>query len=234
LDYFLKHGANINLTDSEGWNLLLYTSAYESIEMAKFLIENKINVNAKSKRMNTALIFAIRGYFYVSAELLLDNGADSTIISIDHGDALKVCETYIPTNAVSKVQHEKLFKRLELIKAKLPLANSPKPIDDSKMCTCINYKGREIQFPDDPLIEMFWDKESGIKSESAKYTLCDFGGTTKRFKRVENGKWVDSEFAFPKCQIQYPYTMKIKCHVLPAGLYAETETLVRFNDFTTY
>jgi ankyrin repeat protein len=287
LDYFLKHGANINLIDSEGWNLLFFTSAFESIEMTKFLIENKINVNAKSKRrFNTSLIFAIKDHCYDSAELLLDNGADITHKSIDYGDALKVCKDYIPQDAALKNQHDKLFKRLELIKAKMVLAEqeiqqkalepvkSPKPIDDSKMCTappkavsqssaclhalegstikvhehapnemrppevvlctCINYKGREIKFPDDPLIEMFWDINSGIKPESAKYTLHDFGGNTRKFKKIENGKWVDTEFTFPKCQIQSPNTMKIKCHVIPAGLYGETEILVRFNDFSDY
>lgn len=83
---WIQHGASVNGTDEDGMTPLIYASRKNLVDIAKLLIENKANVNVKSKYNETALYCAV-----ISAKsfagttdieltkLLLDNKADVAI-----------------------------------------------------------------------------------------------------------------------------------------------------------
>jgi ankyrin repeat protein len=258
LDYFFDHGLDINIIDNDGWNLLFFAVKENQKKTITYLIKKGININAISRRKTTPLAIAIKSQWYDIAEMLLDEKADIRIS--DHGSIVNCCKSNIPTNPEKLIAHENLLKRLDpktviddsekticdLKKQNeefqklnknlqrqndyLQKQNGLKQNDDSKYCVCINHEGKKFKFLNDPLIQMIWDEKL---IEPVEYEVHRLEGLVY-FKRLEDDKWIDSEFDFPKCDIQRPVELQIKCHVLPAGLYGSEDIFVRFKYFTDY
>lgn len=81
-DFCIKHGANVNHRDNENNTPLIRVSKFGNTEIVEKLINAGANVNAQDKYDKTALAKAISNnpINYELIELLLKNGADSTII----------------------------------------------------------------------------------------------------------------------------------------------------------
>lgn len=92
-DFLLAKANDVNLTDSEGKNALMYAVGKwykgESIEQVlnyvNTLIKKGCNVNAKSKDGSTAFMFAVGNGNMACAGTLLNNGAD---INVKNNDGL--------------------------------------------------------------------------------------------------------------------------------------------------
>lgn len=92
----IEKGANVNVTNNKKENALFYTPNDENqatvLEMMKLLIEAKINVNQQDEHGETILMKLIRsGKPYAQTQyiqLLLDNGADSSLKNISGHDVL--------------------------------------------------------------------------------------------------------------------------------------------------
>jgi hypothetical protein len=96
VELLIKKGANVNITNNKKENALFYTPNDENhatvLEMMKMLIEAKINVNQQDEQGDTILMKLIRsGKPYAQIQyfqLLLDNGADSSLKNISGHDVL--------------------------------------------------------------------------------------------------------------------------------------------------
>lgn len=92
----IEKGANVNVTNNKKENALFYTPNDENqatvLEMMKLLIEAKINVNQQDEHGETILMKLIRsGKPYAQTQyiqLLLDNGADTSLKNISGHDVL--------------------------------------------------------------------------------------------------------------------------------------------------
>ncbi len=100
----ITEGANINEKDSEGYTPLMYAAYYGQTETAKILLDKGADVNATNNENNVALYYAA---FYDDSEivnsmikLLIDNGADSSIIIRSLEDEKKA---YYALEALSKI-----------------------------------------------------------------------------------------------------------------------------------
>jgi hypothetical protein len=76
--YLLENGANPNLV-TDGLTPLMYAVAYQNHTMIKELITHKADVNFMSVEKQSAIVFAIKGRDAEALQLLMDNGADSSI-----------------------------------------------------------------------------------------------------------------------------------------------------------
>jgi polysaccharide export outer membrane protein len=75
---------NINVRDGKGWTPLMYAAREGKIDIVKFLIVKKADVNAQSNSGLTALIIAATNKIDpVVVKLLLDNGANINATSKD-------------------------------------------------------------------------------------------------------------------------------------------------------
>ena len=100
----IKEGANINEQDSDGYTPLMYAAYYGQTETAKVLLKKGADVNTTNNENNVALYYAT---FYDDSEivnsmikLLIDNGADSSIIIKSMEDEKKA---YYASEALSKI-----------------------------------------------------------------------------------------------------------------------------------
>jgi hypothetical protein len=76
--YLLENGANPNLV-TDGLTPLMCAVAYQNHTMIKELITHKADVNFMSAEKQSAIVFAIKGRDAEALQLLMDNGADSSI-----------------------------------------------------------------------------------------------------------------------------------------------------------
>jgi ankyrin repeat protein len=60
IQLLLNKGVNINQTDCEGINGLMYAIQKRNVEVIKFLIENKIDINYKDNKQKTAYDYALK------------------------------------------------------------------------------------------------------------------------------------------------------------------------------
>jgi ankyrin repeat protein len=79
----LEHGANPNISTSEGCTPLICSTLAGDIESVKLLIEHSANVNTAGKN-GTALIIACYRHLNNIAKFLLNNGADVNFIDSDN------------------------------------------------------------------------------------------------------------------------------------------------------
>ena len=68
-----QRGAKIN---HPGWTPLIYAATSGQIDVARFLLDARADVNAASPNGTTALMMAVRGGFAPMVELLISRGAD--------------------------------------------------------------------------------------------------------------------------------------------------------------
>ena len=96
---YLNEGKDINvLRDPSGEflsnNLLHCAIEYSQVEVAEFLIENKINLNIQNEDGRTPLSLAIYNGEYKIAKLLIENVDDINALDYDGGNALHAAIGY--------------------------------------------------------------------------------------------------------------------------------------------
>ena len=62
-----------------GWNPLIYAATNGFLDIIRFLLDAKADIDATSPNGTTALMMAVRGNHYTVAELLLERGANVNI-----------------------------------------------------------------------------------------------------------------------------------------------------------
>lgn len=86
--WLVLHGARVNREGNE-WSALHYAAFAGHVELTRFLIENKADVNARSTNGSTVLMMAAREGHEKIASLLLEHGALRTAKNDLDEDALK-------------------------------------------------------------------------------------------------------------------------------------------------
>jgi hypothetical protein len=89
--YLLENGANPNLV-TDGLTPLMYAVAYQNHTMIKELITHKADVNFMSAEKQSAIVFAIKGRDAEALQILMDNGADSSIKIRDDYSAIDLAK----------------------------------------------------------------------------------------------------------------------------------------------
>jgi hypothetical protein len=89
--YLLENGANPNLV-TDGLTPLMYAVAYQNPTMIKELITHKADVNFMSAEKQSAIVFAIKGRDAEALQILMDNGADSSIKIRDDYSAIDLAK----------------------------------------------------------------------------------------------------------------------------------------------
>ncbi|XP_048505625.1 protein fem-1 homolog C isoform X2 [Athalia rosae] len=85
--YLVKNGADILRANYNGGTCLI--NSVQSVELCKFLLCNKADVNARDIQNKTALHYAIQEHRFATTKLLLDHNADPTLWSRYNDDALQ-------------------------------------------------------------------------------------------------------------------------------------------------
>jgi ankyrin repeat protein len=81
LKLLVKHGANINLSTSQGINAIQKAAQRNSLDAAKYLIEQKANLKGYNSTYFNAISYAAVGYHLEMLELLVKSGADVNEVS---------------------------------------------------------------------------------------------------------------------------------------------------------
>ena len=83
VEFLLSNGANLNTrTDDDGQNVLMRTAWYEydeNLALAEYFVKKGIDINARDKMGNTALLIAAKNEQPKMVELLLALGADKNV-----------------------------------------------------------------------------------------------------------------------------------------------------------
>ncbi|MEI6682149.1 MAG: ankyrin repeat domain-containing protein [Bacteroidota bacterium] len=79
--FLLKHGANINLSTSQGINAIQMAAQHNSLDAAKYLIEQHAKLNGYNAVFFNAVSNAAVGYHLEMLELLVKSGADVNEVS---------------------------------------------------------------------------------------------------------------------------------------------------------
>lgn len=115
LKLLVKHGANINLSTSQGINAIQTAAQRNSLDAAKYLIEQKAILKGYNSTYMNAVSYAALAYHTDMLELLVKSGADINEVSKESpwaGPLAKIAMTFDP---VDKKSHLKtLAKLLEL------------------------------------------------------------------------------------------------------------------------
>jgi hypothetical protein len=74
-------GIDIKLRNPNGGSTLLQAATYGNVEIMRYLIDQKIDINGSSNGGNTALHAAACMGFYDAAKLLLERGADRNLVN---------------------------------------------------------------------------------------------------------------------------------------------------------
>ena len=81
LKLLVKHGANINLSNSQGINAIQMAAQHNSLDAAKYLIEQNANLKGYNSVFFNAIGYAALGYHLDMLELLVKSGADANEVS---------------------------------------------------------------------------------------------------------------------------------------------------------
>jgi ankyrin repeat protein len=115
LKTLVKHGANINLSTSQGITAIQMASQRNSLDAAKYLIEQKANLKGYNSVFFNAVSYAAVGYHLEMLELLVKGGADVNEVSKASPWAGPLARTVMEFNPLDKKSRLKtLAKLLEL------------------------------------------------------------------------------------------------------------------------
>lgn len=95
VEALINRGAKVNLNDNNGWTALHFAANEHLVAITKLLIKKGADVNAKDSYGNTVIwraVFASKGRGEI-IELLLDNGADPSIVNDSDVSALSLADT---------------------------------------------------------------------------------------------------------------------------------------------
>lgn len=81
----IERGADVN---REGWTPLHYAATRGHRDMMRFLLENEAYIDAEAPNGNTPLMMATRYAQPLAVKLLLEEGADPTLVNHAHESAL--------------------------------------------------------------------------------------------------------------------------------------------------
>ena len=81
INFLLKHGANINLSTSQGINAIQMAAQNNSLDAAKYLIEQKAKLTGYNSVFFNAVSYAAVGYHLEMLDLLVKSGADVNEVS---------------------------------------------------------------------------------------------------------------------------------------------------------
>ncbi len=115
LKLLVKHGANINLTTSQGITAIQMATQRNSLDAAKYLIEQKANLKGYNSVFFNAVSYAALGYHMDMLELLVKGGADVNEVSKDSpwaGPLARLAMSFSPVD--KKVRLKTIGKLLEL------------------------------------------------------------------------------------------------------------------------
>ena len=115
LKVLLKHGANINLSTSQGINAIQMAAQNNSLDAAKYLIEQNAKLKGYNSVFFNAISYAAVGYHLEMLELLVKSGADVNEVSKDSpwvGPLARLAMMYSPLD--KKVRLKTISKLLEL------------------------------------------------------------------------------------------------------------------------
>ncbi|PKP31029.1 MAG: hypothetical protein CVU00_13180 [Bacteroidetes bacterium HGW-Bacteroidetes-17] len=115
LKLLVKHGANINLSTSQGITAIQKAAQCNSLDAAKYLIEQKSILEGYNSTYMNAVSYAALGYHTDMLELLVKSGADVNEVSKASpwaGPLAKIAMTFDPVDKKSRLKT--LTKLLEL------------------------------------------------------------------------------------------------------------------------
>jgi ankyrin repeat protein len=115
LKFLVNHGANINLSTSQGINAIQMAAQRNSLDAAKYLIEQKANLKGYNSVFFNAISYAALGYHLEMLELLVKSGADVNEVSKESpwaGPLARLAMSFSPVD--KKVRLKTLGKLLEL------------------------------------------------------------------------------------------------------------------------
>jgi ankyrin repeat protein len=248
LDHFVKCRADIHIRNSYEWSLLIVAARHGKLDFVNFLLDRKVNINAITCNKYTALMQAIIMEHYAIAEILINNKINISIKTIYGDDALGICKGCQPFDRSKHAQWSRILNLLtpkqtnieitpiepekisEVTNVELITIEPEKITNEQKYpttCICTNGNGKEITIPEDPIIEIYYDKSMQFDSTTMKKNLKKVRGSISVERLVDN-KWVMENHNFPRCKIEIPEGFRGKCHVLPAGFIFPEETIIRF------
>ena len=111
----LKHGANINLSTSQGINAVQMAAQHNSLDAAKYLIEQNANLKGYNSVFFNAISYAAVGYHLEMLELLVKGGADVNEVSKESpwvGPLARLAMMFSPLDKKSRLKT--ITKLLEL------------------------------------------------------------------------------------------------------------------------
>ena len=115
LKILLKHGANVNLTTSQGINAIQSAAQRNSIDAATYLIEQKAKLNGYNSTYCNAICYAAMGYHLAMLDLLVKGGADVNEVTKESPWAGPLAKLAMDFNPLDKKKRLKtLTKLLEL------------------------------------------------------------------------------------------------------------------------
>lgn len=100
---------NIDITDSNGMNLLFFACIHNDIHTATKLIEKGIKIDTRDKFGNTPLwraTFECKGKYYDIVELLVNNGADVYSLNYAQKSPIMFAQTIGNQKLVSILKQE--------------------------------------------------------------------------------------------------------------------------------
>jgi ankyrin repeat protein len=115
LKVLVKHGADVNLSTSQGINAIQMAAGKNSLDAAKYLIKQKVVLNGYNSLYFNAISYAALGYHTEMLELLVKNGADVNAVSKESpwaGPLARIAMGFNPTE--KKARLKTLTKLLEL------------------------------------------------------------------------------------------------------------------------
>jgi ankyrin repeat protein len=115
IEFLLKHGANINLSTSQGINAIQMAAQHNSLDAAKYLIQQKVILKGYNSVTHNAITYAAAGYYLEMLELLVKSGADVNEVSKNSawtGPLAKLAMEFNPLDKKSRLKT--IAKLLEL------------------------------------------------------------------------------------------------------------------------
>lgn len=112
LKILVKHGANINLANSQGVNAIQAAAQRNSLDAAKYLIEQKSKLNGYNSAFSNAVCYAALGYHLDMLDLLVKSGADVNDVSKESPWAGPLAKLAMGFNPIDKKSRLKTINKL--------------------------------------------------------------------------------------------------------------------------
>ncbi len=112
LKTLVKHGANLNLSTSQGITAIQKAAQRNSLDAAKYLIEQKVKLNGYNSAFFNAVCYAAAGYHLEMLDLLVKSGADVNEVSKNSPWAGPLARLAMEFNPLDKKSRLKTISKL--------------------------------------------------------------------------------------------------------------------------